>query len=355
MPDSNPQTNGFACAVPTAAKSDRIRLGHGSGGRLTSDLIEQTFLTRLGSSFTGDRDDAALVTVGRERLAITTDSYVVKPYRFPGGDIASLAVHGTINDLAVRGARPVCLSAAFIIEEGFPLQELESLVDSMRSACEQANVGLIAADTKVVNKGACDGIYITTTGIGQIESDWCPGASEAKPGDAILVSGELGLHGMAVMCAREDLQLEHTLLSDSAPLYQITSRLLQQCKNSLHCMRDITRGGLISVLCEIAESSGIGVEIDELRIPINPQVRAACELLGLDPLYVACEGRLVTFVHQDMAEHALNSIKQHPLGEGAAIIGRAVHEHGKRVILKSRIGGSRIVDKLPGDQLPRIC
>lgn len=341
------------CGTPISS-SEVIRLGHGSGGKLTADLIDRVFIPGLGDCFGGQLEDAAVVGVGSQSIAVTTDAYVVKPYRFPGGDIASLAVHGTVNDLAVRGARPLFISAAFIIEEGFAISELRLLVESMRRACAQCGITLVAADTKVVNKGACDGIYITTTGVGEMVGSTAPSARGARAGDAILVSGQLGMHGMAVLCAREDLELEHEIVSDSAPLHEITAELMS-LGASVHCMRDITRGGLVSVLAEIAEASECGMEIEEQKIPVHPQVAAACELLGLDPLFVACEGRLVAIVDAPVVDQALELIRRFEVGRDAEVIGKVTDDHPKRVIMRSRIGGRRFLDRLAGDQLPRIC
>jgi hydrogenase expression/formation protein HypE len=343
---------GFVCATPKN-KSDVIRIGHGSGGKLTSQLINNSFLPKLGDTFCGQLEDSAVLNLSANaRIAVSTDSYVITPYRFPGGNIGSLAVHGTINDLAVRGARPLFLTAAFIIQEGFPISELEMLVESLADACRDANVILAAADTKVVNRNACDNVFINTTGIGIIEIDTPPSVSGTKPGDSIVLSGEIGLHGMAVMCAREDLQFEHDLKSDSALLDKLCQAML--ASHNIHSMRDITRGGLISVLCEIAEASNVGVEIDEALIPMHPQVAAACELLGLDPLYVACEGRLVATAASG-ADTLIADMKAHDVAVNACVIGKATTEHPGKVILRSRIGGRRFLDRLSGDQLPRIC
>lgn len=351
MPEEH-KAGTFVCPV-SSKKSDVIRIGHGSGGKLTSQLINDTFLPRLAGVFSGQLEDAAILPFTEEtRLAITTDSYVVKPYRFPGGDIASLAVHGTINDLAVRGAKPLYLSAAFIIQEGFPIAELELLAESMAKACRNSSIILAAADTKVVDRSACDHVFITTTGVGKVELITPPSVAATKAGDAIIVSGEIGLHGMAVMCAREDLQFEHTLLSDSAPLNELCREVLSLHK--IHSMRDITRGGLISVLCEIAEASNIGIEVDEAAIPIHAQVEAACELLGLDPLYVACEGRLVATAPAD-SDKIVSTMRKHDAATTACVIGKAVTDHPGKVVLRSRIGGRRFLDRLAGDQLPRIC
>lgn len=347
-------TDPLQCSLPITRKPDTVKLGHGSGGKLTTQLISQTFLPAFGSAFCGQLEDAAIMRLTDDvSIAVSTDAYVVKPYRFPGGNIGSLAVHGTINDLAVRGATPLFISASFIIEEGFPISELSDLASEMRRACEESSVILVAGDTKVVQKSACDQIFITTTGIGRVEVSDPPAANRTQVNDAIIVSGELGLHGMAVMCAREDLRFEHSLESDSASLKPVCAELL--AKTQVHSMRDITRGGLISVLCEIAEASKVGFEIDEALIPVHPQVQAACELLGLDPLHVACEGRLLTTVPAEASDQTLAILQQIPQSAKAEVIGKAVSDHPGKVVLRSRIGGRRYVDRLTGDQLPRIC
>jgi hydrogenase expression/formation protein HypE len=278
----------------------------------------------------------------------------VKPLFFPGGDIGSLSVHGTVNDLSMKLARPIYLSASFIIEEGFRLSELEMIVDSFGTAIRESNVQVVAADTKVVNRGAGDGVYINTTGIGIIETETSPSASSAKPGDAVIVSGDIGRHGITIMCTRDGLELETDLLSDSAALYPVTIEL-HRFADSVHCMRDLTRGGLSSALNEIAAASGVGIEIQDSDVPINPSVRGACELLGLDPLYVACEGRFTCVVEQEIADQVVHTLNHHELGRGAVKIGFVTADHPGRVVMRTAIGGKRIVDKLSGDQLPRIC
>ncbi len=341
------------CPLPINS-SDLVKLAHGSGGRMTDQLIEQTFLPNLKSAHLGEKEDAAVVGFPYPKLAFTTDSYVVNPIIFPGGNIGSLAVHGTVNDLSMRGAKPLYISAAFILEEGFSRLTLETIVKSMNDACNACAVELIAADTKVVNKGCGDKTFINTTGIGAITNDDLPSSSRAKPEDVILCSGDIGRHGMAIMAAREGLDLETTIESDSAPLHEMVHALMQ-LGASVHVLRDITRGGLASVLNEIALASTLGIEITEANIPVNDQVKGACEILGLDPLYVACEGRLVAIVAPEMAEKALSIIKDAPYGDQAAAIGTVVSDHSGRVVMRSLVGGRRIVDKLSGDQLPRIC
>lgn len=274
---------------------------------------------------------------------------------FPGGDIGSLAVHGTVNDLAMRGAQPLFIAAAFILEEGLSIDDLNKIVSSVRDACLQSDVKLIAADTKVVNKGAADQIFITTTGFGIVDKLPAPAANRAQPGDSIIIiSGDIGRHGIAVMSCREGLNLETAILSDSSPLHKIVQTILSQSSN-VHCLRDVTRGGLASVLNELATASSVGIQIEETAIPVHSEVRAVCELLGLDPLYVACEGRLVTIVPADEAEQVLQNMRELSGAESAAIIGTVVSEHPGRVVLRCLVGGNRILDKLSGEQLPRIC
>ena len=331
-----------------------IRLGHGSGGKLTEQLVERIFLPKLGNPILNELDDAAALQFGKTRLAISTDSYVVNPLFFPGGDIGSLSVHGTVNDLSMKLARPLYLSVSFIIEEGYSMIELDRIVDSFSRAAKEAEVQVVAADTKVVNRGAGDGVYVNTTGIGIIEVKHSPSANKAKPGDVIVVSGDLGCHGIAILCARDELELETDLKSDSASLHRLALKL-SQFGPAIHCMRDLTRGGLSSALNEIAHASGIGMEINDADVPINASVRGACELLGLDPLYVACEGRFVCIVAPEAAEAVLDALKHDELGRDSQIIGRVTSDHPGRVVTRTSIGGRRIVDKLSGDQLPRIC
>lgn len=342
-----------SCGIPIDS-TDVIRLGHGSGGRLTEQLIEQVFIPSIGNPILNSLDDAALLQFNHSRLAFSTDSYVVKPLFFPGGDIGSLSVHGTINDLSMRMAKPLYLSAAFIIEEGFSITTLQKIVESFGAAAKEANVQVAAADTKVVNRGAGDGVYINTTGIGIIDVVAPPSANRAQPGDCVIVSGDLGRHGIAVLCAREGLDLETELESDCANLCELVQNLTQ-FESSIHCLRDLTRGGLSSALNEIAHASSIGIEINDSQIAINPTVKGACELLGLDPLYVACEGRFVCIVSAGIANEVVATLKRSELGTNAAIIGTVTSNHPGRVVTRTAVGGRRIVDKLAGDQLPRIC
>ena len=343
----------LSCPVPRT-DADRVLLGHGSGGRLSAELLKSVFLPALGNEILGALEDQATVQIGGSRLAFTTDSFVVRPLFFPGGDIGKLAVNGTINDLAVGGARPLFLSAAFILEEGLPLADLRRVVGSMRAACAEAGVSVVAGDTKVVDRGKCDGMFVTTAGIGIVPDGVVLSIRNARPGDRVLVSGTIGDHGIAVMSVRENLEFETVLESDTAPLHDLTRTMLGACP-TIRCMRDPTRGGLASALNELATASKVGVKLTEAAIPLRPEVRAACELLGLDPLYVACEGRLVTVVPPADADQLLATMRAHPLGRDAAIGGEVVSDHAGAVTLRTPIGGERIVPLLAGDQLPRIC
>jgi hydrogenase expression/formation protein HypE len=347
------QTTSFSCPSEYTG-SDVIRLGHGSGGKMTANLIENVFMPLIGNDILKLQDDAAVVTAQGTTLAITTDSYVVSPIIFPGGDIGSLSVYGTVNDLAMRGALPLYITASFILEEGLPIELLSKVIRSINQACLDTNVTLVAGDTKVVNKGAADKLFITTSGVGLINKHPSPSASRAQVGDCILLSGDIGRHGVAVMSCREGLDLETTILSDSAPLHRAVHLLLTSLDN-IHTLRDITRGGLAGVLNELSASSNVGIVVEEDRIPIHPEVGAVCEILGLDPLYVACEGRFVAIVSEADAEEACSIMSTQPGANKACIIGKVVNDHPGRVVLRSRVGGHRIIDKLSGEQLPRIC
>jgi hydrogenase expression/formation protein HypE len=343
----------FSCPAPLPA-GERILLGHGSGGKLSADLLQQVFLPALGNPILNRLEDQAIVSVNSAQLAVTTDSFVVKPLFFRGGDIGSLAVRGTINDLAMGGATPLWLSAAFILEEGLPLDTLKRIVASMHEAATNAGVQIITGDTKVVEKGSADGVFINTTGIGRVRDGVSLSASNARPGDVILVSGFLGDHGIAILAEREGLKFETQVNSDSAPLHELVARLLETTQE-VRCLRDPTRGGLSSPLNEIAASSNVGMELDETTIPVREEVRGACEMLSLDPLYVANEGKLVAIVAPSAAENALRGLQSHPLGKDAAIIGRVIADHPRMVVMRTPFGTTRIVDMLAGDQLPRIC
>jgi hydrogenase expression/formation protein HypE len=343
----------FSCPVPLPAR-ERILLGHGSGGKLSADLLQQVFLPALGNPVLDRLEDQAVVSVNGIQLAVSTDSFVVKPLFFRGGDIGSLAVHGTINDLAMGGAIPLWLSAAFILEEGLPLETLKRVVDSMQKAAADAGIQIITGDTKVVEKGSADGLFINTTGIGRVRDGVSLSASQARPNDVILVSGFLGDHGIAILAEREGLQFETQVNSDSAALHTLVGRLLE-ATSEVRCLRDPTRGGLSSTLNEIAASSRVGMELDETSIPVREEVRGACEMLGLDPMYVANEGKLVAIVAPTAAQDALRALQSHPLGKDAAIIGHVTSDHPRMVVMRTPFGTTRIVDMLAGDQLPRIC
>lgn len=351
--DESKDLMAFSCPVPHSAR-ERILLGHGSGGKLSADLLQQIFLPALGNPVLDRLEDQAVVSLDGVRLAVTTDSFVVKPLLFRGGDIGSLAIHGTINDLAMGGAEPLWLSAAFILEEGLALETLKRVVSSMHEAAANAGVPIITGDTKVVEKGSADGLFINTTGIGRVREGVALSASQAQPGDAIIVSGFLGDHGIAILAEREGLQFETRVNSDSAPLHTLVAHLLNATQE-VRCLRDPTRGGLSSTLNEIAASSRVGMELDETAIPVREDVRGACEMLGLDPLYVANEGKLVAIVAPSAAQSALRALQSHPLGKDAAIIGRVAADHPRLVVMRTPLGTTRIVDMLAGDQLPRIC
>jgi hydrogenase expression/formation protein HypE len=353
MPDAI-DFDGTTCPRPIA-EFDRVLLGHGSGGRLSADLVKGLFLPEFGNDILNALEDQATIDVGgTSRLAFTTDAFVVKPLFFPGGDIGSLAVHGTVNDLAVGGATPLFLSAAFVLEEGLPIETLRRVAASMRHACTACGIALVAGDTKVVDRGKGDQVFITTSGIGSLPAGRSLSIRHARPGDRILVSGTIGDHGMAIMSVREGLEFETELQSDTAPLHDLTRAMLEACP-AIRCMRDPTRGGLSSALNELAEASRVGVRIDEAAVPVRREVHAACEILGLDPLYVANEGKLIAVAGADAADRLLQVMRRHPLGKNAAIIGEIVDDHAGFVVSRSPIGGERVVTMLSGEQLPRIC
>jgi hydrogenase expression/formation protein HypE len=347
----------FSCPIPIFDHK-RIVLGHGSGGKLTADLIEKIFLPAFRNATLDKLDDQAVVTIAGARLAFTTDSFVVTPIFFPGGDIGRLAVHGTVNDLAMSGARPLYLSAAFILEEGLAVDDLRRVVESMRAAAAEAGVQLVTGDTKVVNRGKGDQIFITTTGIGVIEEDINISADRARPGDKIILSGYIGDHGMTIMSQREGLEFESAIESDSAPLNGLVAAMLATApaaNNFIHTLRDPTRGGVATTLNEIAKRANVGMIIEERAIPVRESVKGACEVLGLDPLYVANEGKLLAVVGPEMADAVLERMQQHHLGHDAAIIGEIVQTHPGMVLMKTEIGGTRVLDVMFGEQLPRIC
>jgi hydrogenase expression/formation protein HypE len=343
----------FTCPFPLPA-GDRILLGHGSGGRLSAELVRDLFLPFFRSPVLNRLDDQAVVEVKGARLAFTTDSFVVKPLVFRGGDIGSLAVHGTVNDLAMGGAVPLFLSAGFILEEGLDLGALRGIAASMGRAAEAVPVEIVTGDTKVVEKGKGDGLFINTAGIGLVTDGVRLSPSQVRPGDRVLLSGFLGDHGIAIMAQREGIEFETELASDSAPLHGLVAAMLAASRE-IRCMRDPTRGGLSSTLNEIAGRAGVSITLDESAIPVREEVRGACEMLGLDPLYVANEGKLVAFVAPQAVETVLAAVRAHPLGRDAAIIGTVSDARPGLVLLRSAFGTTRIVDMLAGDQLPRIC
>ena len=342
------------CPIPVA-EHPRVLLAHGGGGRLTQRLIRDVFAASFANPALARLHDGAVLELHGARLALSTDSFVVSPRFFPGGDIGSLAVHGTVNDLAMCGARPIALSAGFVIEEGLEMDELARIVESMRRAAAAARVEIVTGDTKVVERGKGDGLFINTTGIGLVPDGITIDPERARPGDVVLLSGSIAEHGIAILSVREGLEFETALVSDSAPLHDLVAGLLAAAGEAVHVLRDPTRGGVSSALNEIAEASRTGIRLDEAAIPVTEPVRGACEILGLDPLYVANEGKLVAIVAPDAAGAALAALRAHPLGHAAAAIGEVVAGPAGRVILRSRVGGSRIVDMLSGEQLPRIC
>lgn len=344
---------GAVCPVPIIDHK-QIVLGHGSGGKLTAELIQRFFLPAFSNPYLEQLDDQAVLELNGSRLAFTTDSFVVTPIFFPGGDIGRLAINGTINDLAMSGARPRYIAAAFILEEGLATEDLRQVVDSMRMAAHRAGVLLVTGDTKVVNRGKGDQVFITTTGIGVIERPVVISADRSRPGDRVILSGYIGDHGMAVMSQRENLEFEGSIESDTAPLHSLVAAMLE-ASEEIHCLRDPTRGGVATTLNEIAARSRVGMELEEEAIPVRETVKGACELLGLDPLYVANEGKLVAIVAPEAGDAVLEAMHSHPLGRDAQIIGEVVEEHTPMVLMKTEIGGTRVLDVMFGEQLPRIC
>ncbi|HEY3732488.1 MAG TPA: hydrogenase expression/formation protein HypE [Streptosporangiaceae bacterium] len=335
-------------------REERITMSHGAGGKATHTLIEAVFLDAFRNPLLEPLEDAARLHVNGSTVALTTDSYVVSPLFFPGGDIGDLAINGTVNDLSMAGASPLYLSAGFILEEGFPVADLTRITDSMREAAAAAGVQVVTGDTKVVERGKADGCYINTAGVGIIERDIRLGVANARPGDAIIVSGPVGDHGVTIMLARGELDIEADLESDTAPLNGLVASLLDEV-SGVRALRDATRGGVATILNEIAKSADVGVLVREGEIPVRPVVRGAAELLGIDPMYVACEGRLVAVVDGSQADQAVAALRAHPLGEQAAVIGHVTDDTPGVVQLKTAFGGTRIVDLLVGDPLPRIC
>ena len=342
-----------SCPLPLT-HSDRILLGHGSGGKMTAQLIARCFLPAFRNEFLDKRDDQAVVDLGGARVAFTTDAYVVTPLFFPGGDIGDLAVNGTVNDLAMSGAQPLYLGAAFILEEGFPLADLERIVASMKKAAEAAGVLLVTGDTKVVEHGKADGCFVTTTGLGLVAHERTISADRACSGDVVILSGPIAEHGTAIMVARADLELETPVASDTAPLHRMVLDMVETGAD-IHCLRDPTRGGVATALNELAQQSGVGVVLDEPAIAVREPVRGVCELLGLDPLYVANEGKLLAVVPRADADRVLAAMRRHPEGRDSRVVGQVVEDHARLVVLHTSVGGRRIVDMLQGEQLPRIC
>jgi hydrogenase expression/formation protein HypE len=335
-------------------RNDRVNMSHGSGGRAMAQLIDELFVKHFDNELLRQANDQASFEVQQGRMVMSVDGHVISPLFFPGGDIGSLSVHGTVNDVAMSGATPLYLSAGFILEEGFPLADLERIIISMAKAAREANVPVITGDTKVVEKGKGDGVFITTTGIGVVPPGIEISGDKAKPGDAIIVSGSIGDHGVAIMSSRENLEFETTIESDSTALHGLIAAMVDAVPG-IHCLRDPTRGGLATTLNELAQQSGVGMLLQEDAIPVKPAVNAACELLGLDPLYVANEGKLICICAADDAETLIDVMRRHPLGTEAAIIGRVIEDEHGFVQMQTAFGGNRIVDWLAGEQLPRIC
>ena len=338
-----------------AIESDRGLIAHGGGGSAMQELLREVFLPALNNQFLETLQDSAVIDeLMDDRLAFTTDAYVVRPLFFPGGDIGRLAVSGTVNDLAMAGARPLYISLAVIIEEGFPIEQLQTIAESIRTAADEAGVKIVTGDTKVVEKGAADGIFITTAGIGIIETELEISSDRAADGDAVIVNGYLGDHGIAVMSKREGIEFQSEVESDVAPLAGLVQEILA-AGIEIHVLRDPTRGGAAAALNEIADSSEVGIRLNAARIPVRPEVRSACDLLGLDPLYVPNEGKLIALCPPDQARKLLTIMRKHPLGSNAAIIGEVTSEWLGHVIMETEIGGTRIVETPYGEQLPRIC
>jgi hydrogenase expression/formation protein HypE len=342
-----------SCPLPITNYKE-IVLAHGSGGKLSQQIIQRMVLPQFRNSLLQPLHDGAIFSLNGTRLAFSTDSYVVNPIFFPGGDIGKLAVHGTVNDLAMCGARPLHLSVGFILEEGLPMEDFWRVIQSMRQAADTAGVTLVTGDTKVVDRGKADKIFVNTSGVGVIPDGVNIHPGRAQPGDKILLSGAMAVHGIAIMSVREGLEFETEIASDTAPLNSLVDALVA-AKIDIHVLRDPTRGGITSALTEIAQSAKVGMLIDEARIPISEEVKGACEILGLDPLYVANEGKLLAVVAAQDANPTLSIMKSHPLGKDAAIIGEVIDDHPGFVMMKTRVGGTRVVDMLSGEQLPRIC
>jgi len=357
MTEQNPNADismGLQCPIPIS-DYPTVLMAHGGGGRLTQMLIDRMFVPTFDNPTLETLHDGAILEANGTRLAFSTDSFVISPIFFPGGDIGSLAVHGTVNDLAMCGAQPLGLATALILEEGLPMEELWRVVRSMQQAAQDVGVPIMTGDTKVVNRGKGDGVFINTTGLGLIPTGVQVSPKRARPGDVVLINGAIAVHGIAIMSVREGLEFGTTLESDSAPLHSLIETVLHAAGEQVHVLRDPTRGGLASTLNEIAVQARVGIRLNETSIPIWDQVRGACEILGLDPLYVANEGKALVIVAREAAEQVLAAMRGHPLGQEAAIIGEVVEDHPGKVFLRSRIGGMRVVDMISGEQLPRIC
>ena len=351
---SAPDPAGLACPIPLADYPS-VQLAHGGGGRLSQMLVEKLFVAAFDNPQLDVLHDGAVISLAGVRLAFSTDSFVVRPLFFPGGDIGSLAVHGTVNDLAMCGARPLALSAGLILEEGFPMEDLWRVTRSMEAAARDAEVAIVTGDTKVVDRGKGDGVYVNTTGLGLVAEGIEISPRRARPGDVVILSGDIGVHGIAIMSVRENLEFETALETDSACLYPLVAAVLERAGERVHVLRDPTRGGVASALNEIAAQAGVGIVLSEEAIPVREEVRGACEILGFDPLYVANEGKCLAIVDASAAEGVVAAMRGHPLGVGACRIGEVVTDHPGRVLLESRVGGLRVVDMLSGEQLPRIC
>jgi hydrogenase expression/formation protein HypE len=355
MPDQGaPDFSSWSCPLPLA-DYPTIVMGHGGGGKLGNELVEHLFLPAFRNPALENLGDAAIFDLGSGKLAMSTDSFVVQPLFFPGGSIGALAVNGTVNDLAVSGAEPKFLSASFILEEGFPLAQLAAVVRAMADAAAAAGVRIVTGDTKVVERGHGDGCYVNTAGVGVLRPGINVGPHRAQAGDAVLVSGTIGDHGMAIMSVREGLEFESQIRSDCAALNGLIADVLDAVGPSVHAMRDPTRGGLASTLNEIAASSNVGIDIDEARLPVRTEVQSACELLGLDPVYVANEGKVVFFIAAEAAERALEVLRAHPLGADAARIGQVTSQHPRMLVARTGMGANRVIPTQIGEQLPRIC
>ncbi len=350
---NNLNFEGWSCPLPLRDQPNII-LGHGGGGKLSAELIEHLFLPAFQNDMLGNLGDSSILSLNGTRLAMSTDSFVVRPLFFPGGNIGELAINGTVNDISMSGARPLYLSVGFILEEGLPLETLGRIVDSMAAAARAAGVVLVTGDTKVVDKGHGDGVFINTSGIGLVPDGLDIGPHRTTVGDAVILSGTIGDHGMAIMSVREGLEFETTIASDTAALNGLVAAMLD-ASLGIHVLRDPTRGGVASSLNEIAQISQVGIQIDENKIPVNLAVRSACELLGMDPIFVANEGKLIAIVPPDSTEAVLAAMRRHPLGQQAAVIGRVVEQHPGMLVARTGIGGTRVIPMQIGEQLPRIC